>query len=147
MQALPNGDWFVGWGQEPYFSEFGPEGSLLFDAHFPVHDESYRAFRFVWTGTPAHPPTFVLEPGGAGPSIVYASWNGATGVSSWRLLAGSDAAHLSTVTQVTRSGFETAIALPANTVGPLLEVQALGADGQVLGTSAAETETALAGGG
>jgi len=148
MQALSNGDWFVGWGQEPYFSEFGPEGALLFDGHFPVHDESYRAFRFAWTGTPAHPPTFAFQPGGAaGASMVYASWNGATGVASWRLLAGSSASGLSTVTQVARSGFETAIALPATTVGPVLEVQALGAGGQVLGTSAAETETALGAGG
>ncbi len=28
VQALANGDWFVGWGQEPFFSEFDPEGKL-----------------------------------------------------------------------------------------------------------------------
>ena len=26
-------------------------------------DESYRAFRFAWTGTPAHPPAFAVQPG------------------------------------------------------------------------------------
>jgi hypothetical protein len=148
MQALANGDWFVGWGQEPYFSEFGPEGEQLFDAHFPAHDESYRAFRFAWTGTPAHAPTFAFQPGGSGgPSIAYASWNGATGVASWRLLAGSATTSLSTVTQVTRSGFETAIPLPAGTVGPYLEVQALGGDGQVLASSAAISQPGLTAGG
>ena len=35
IQALPNGDWFVGWGQVPDFSELSPTGALLFDAHFP----------------------------------------------------------------------------------------------------------------
>ena len=33
VQALTNGDFFVGWGAEPYFSEFSPSGQLLFDAH------------------------------------------------------------------------------------------------------------------
>ena len=36
MQALANGDWFVGWGEVPDFSEFSPTGQLLFDAHFPA---------------------------------------------------------------------------------------------------------------
>ncbi len=143
VQALANGDWFVGWGQEPYFSEFGPEGELLFDAHFPVHTQSYRAFRFQWTGTPAHPPAFAFQSGGAGAGTVYASWNGATLVTSWRLLAGASAASLGTVAVVPRSGFETAIAVPAGTAGPYLAVQALGAAGQVLGTSAAVSEGGL----
>ncbi len=143
MQALANGDWFVGWGQEPYFSEFSPEGALLFDAHFPPHDESYRAFRFEWTGTPAHPPAFAFQPGGTGAGTVYASWNGATLVASWRLLAGASATSLSTVAVVPRSGFETAIPVPAGTVGPYVAVQALGAAGQVLGTSAAVPEAGV----
>jgi hypothetical protein len=142
VQALANGDWFVGWGQEPYFSEFSPEGTLLFDAHFPAHDESYRAFRFQWTGTPAHAPAFAFVPGAAGPSVVYASWNGATQVASWRLLAGASASSLASVAETARSGFETAIALPSGTVGPYLAVQALGAGGEVLGTSATASESA-----
>ena len=143
LQALANGDWFVGWGQEPYFSEFGPEGNLLFDAHFPPHDESYRAFRFEWTGTPAHPPTFAFQPASAGAGTVYASWNGATLVASWQVLAGASPASLSSVALAPRSGFETAISVPAGTVGPYAEVQALGVGGQVLGSSAAVSETGL----
>jgi hypothetical protein len=143
VQALANGDWFVGWGQEPYFSEFSAEGALLFDAHFPAHDESYRAFRFQWTGTPAHPPAFAFVPGAAGPSVAYASWNGATQVASWRLLAGASASALASVAETARSGFETAIALPSGTTGPYLAVQALGAGGEVLGTSATTSESAL----
>jgi hypothetical protein len=42
-----------------------------------------------------------------------------------------------------RSGFETAIPIPAGTTGPYLAVQALGADGQVLGTSAAASQSGL----
>lgn len=143
VQALANGDWFVGWGQEPFFSEFGPQGQLLFDAHFPAHDESYRAFSFAWTGTPAHPPAFAIQAGGATGTTVYTSWNGATLVTSWRLLAGASASSLSTVAQVPRSGFETAIPVPAGTVGPYVAVQALGAEGQVLGSSATAPEAGL----
>jgi hypothetical protein len=147
VQALANGDWFVGWGQEPYFSEFGPEGTLLFDAHFPPHVESYRAFRFVWTGTPAHAPAFAFQPGGAAGATVYASWNGATLVASWSVLAGPSASSLTAVAQAPRGGFETAIPIPAATVGPYVAVQALGAAGQVLGTSAAVSQPGLEQGG
>ena len=80
MQALGNGDWFVGWGQEPFFSELSPSGQQLFDAHFPPHTQSYRSFRMPWTGTPAHPPALAFAPGGSGAGTVYASWNGATQV-------------------------------------------------------------------
>jgi hypothetical protein len=147
MQALANGDWFFGWGEIPYFSEYGPEGALLFDAHFPTHTQSYRGFRFAWTGTPAHRPTFVLQPAAAGPKTLYVSWNGATLVASWRVLAGVTPATLTTVAEVPRSGFETAVALPAATVGPNVAVQALDAAGRVLGASATLPEPGLASGG
>jgi hypothetical protein len=143
LQALGNGDWFVGWGQEPFLSEFGPEGQLLFDAHLPPHEQSYRDFRFAWTGAPAHPPTFAFQPAGAGAGTVYASWNGATEVASWRVLAGPSPSSLQAVAQAPRSGFETALALPPGAVGPYLTVQALDAAGQILGTSAAAAESAL----
>ncbi|MCW3018263.1 MAG: hypothetical protein JWN10_571, partial [Solirubrobacterales bacterium] len=111
--------------------------------HFPAHDESYRDFRFEWTGTPAHPPAFAIQAGGATGTTVYASWNGATLVTSWRLLTGASASALSTVAQVPRSAFETAIPVPAGSVGPYVAVQALGAEGQVLGSSATAAEAGL----
>jgi len=141
MQALENGDWFFGWGQVPYFSEYSPEGALLFDAHFPAHTQSYRSFRFAWTGTPAHRPTFVMQPGPV--PTVYASWNGATLLASWNVLAGTTPATMRSVAQAPRGGFETAMALPAGTVGPNVAVQALDSAGRVLGTSATVAEPGL----
>ena len=135
LQALENGDWFVGWGQVPYVSEFGPAGQLLFDAHFPVHTQSYRGFRFTWTGTPAHPPAFVVQAAPAG-STVYASWNGATLVASWRVLSGPTPTTLQPVAQLPRTGFETAIGVPALPAGSYTTVQALDASGAVIGTAA-----------
>jgi hypothetical protein len=142
MQALPNGDWFLGWGQLPYFSEYGPEGKLLFDAHFPPNVQSYRSFRFPWTGTPRELPAFALQTG-HGPATVVASWNGATLVSSWRVLAGRDPASLQEVARAPRSGFETPVPLPAGTAGTNLAVQALDSAGQVLGTSPTVSEPGL----
>jgi hypothetical protein len=137
LQVLSNGDWFLGWGQLPDFSEFSPGGELLFDAHFPFHTQSYRSFRFTWTGAPAHAPAFAFAPTSPGPGIVYASWNGATLVAGWRVSAGSTPATLQPVAQAVRSGFETAIALPAGTTGPYVTVQALDASGAVIGTAQA----------
>jgi Arylsulfotransferase (ASST) len=135
MQALANGDWFIGWGQVPDFSEFSASGQLLFDAHFPAHTQSYRGFRFGWVGTPAHSPVFAFQPPPGGARTVYASWNGATRVASWRVLTGPTAATLQPVAQVARGGFETAIALPATATGPFVTVQALDASGAVIGTA------------
>jgi Arylsulfotransferase (ASST) len=135
VQALANGDWFVGWGQDPDLSEFSPTGALLFDAHFPAHTQSYRDFRFQWSGTPADSPAFSFLPSNGGAGTIYASWNGATALSGWRVLAGASATDLAPVAQVARTGFETAIALPSGTPDAFVTVQALGAEGQVLATA------------
>jgi len=136
LQALGNGDWFVGWGQLPDFSEFSATGELLFDAHLPAHTQSYRSFRFPWTGTPTHRPAIAFQaaPGGAG--TVYASWNGSTQVSSWRVLAGPAPTSLAAIAQAPRSGFETAVALPAGSAAPYVAAEALDAAGRTLAVSA-----------
>ncbi len=144
LQLLENGNWFVGWGQEPVLSEYSPQGALIFEAHLPRYERSYRDLHFSWSGRPARAPAFAFAPAGAGGGTVYASWNGATGVSSWRLLAGASAAAMSAVEQAPRGGFETAIALPAGaTTGPYLAVQALGPSGEVLATSSAAAQSGL----
>jgi len=138
-QLLANGDWFVGWGQEPFFSELSPGGQQLFDAHFPPHTQSYRSLRLPWAGAPEHRPALSFTTGGAGAGTAYASWNGATSVASWRLLAGGSAStrSLRTILTAPRSGFETALSVPGGAIGPYLAVQALDATGRVLATSAA----------
>jgi hypothetical protein len=136
VQLLENGDFFVGWGAEPYFSEYSAGGTLLFDAHMHGVYQSYRAYRFAWTGAPREPPAIAVSAPPAhasGPLTVYASWNGDTRTTSWRVLAGPSSQQLAQVASATRSGFETAIALAASE--PYVAVQALGPAGEVLGTS------------
>lgn len=137
MQALADGDWMVGWGQSPYFSEFAASGQLVFDAHLPSSYESYRAYRLPWSARPAGPPAlaYARAPGGRRGATVYASWNGATAVASWRVLAGRSRTSMTPVGGAPRGGFETAIPLPAPVVGPYAAVQALDASGNVIGVS------------
>jgi hypothetical protein len=134
FQILPNGNSFVGWGEDPHFTEFGPSGQMLFDGYIPPPGQSYRAYRFPWSATPAAPPAIAVKSSGA-TATVYASWNGATGVRAWRVLAGASPAALTPVATALISGFETAI--PVQRPDANFAVQALGAGGEVLGTSAA----------
>ncbi len=131
VELLPDGNVFVGWGSQPNFSEFSPGGRLLMDAAFPGPDLSYRALVARWSATPWYPPVGAARsvPGG---TAVYASWNGATGVVAWRVLAGSSPQRLGRVAEARSSGFETALRAPST---GFYQVQALGRAGQVLGTS------------
>ncbi len=53
-QTTLNRDLFVGWGVLPYFSEFSPSGSLLFNAEFPAGVNTYRAYQQPWPGSRPH---------------------------------------------------------------------------------------------
>jgi hypothetical protein len=134
LQFLPGGGVFVGWGQEPGFTGFSATGQMVLDGTYAPHYESYRAFLMPWTGTPGGAPAVAVSSTSAG-ATVYASWNGATEVASWRVLAGADANHLQQVATGKRTGFETAVDVTAQ--GPVFQVQALDAAGNVLATSAA----------
>ncbi|HEX4837586.1 MAG TPA: arylsulfotransferase family protein [Solirubrobacteraceae bacterium] len=135
VQTLENGDVFIGWGAVPYFSEYTAAGALVFDAHLPAKTESYRGYRFQWTGAPTGSPSVAAGAGPAGTTTVYASWNGATSVAGWRVLAGAATNQLAPVASAAASGFETAVAAPG--APAYVAVQALDGAGNVLGTSPA----------
>ena len=134
FQVLPNGHAFLGWGPQPYFSEFSRSGQLLFDARLPSPDSSYRGYRFQWSGTPLTKPSVAVARLGSAVSV-FASWNGATKVVKWRVLAGPRPTSLSPLTVAPRTGFESAI--PVSTVQPWVAVQALDRFGRALATSSA----------
>ncbi|MGA8364412.1 MAG: MFS transporter [Solirubrobacteraceae bacterium] len=131
-QPLPNGAMFVGWGSEPSFSEYSRSGKLLLGAELPGPNLTYRATVGHWVGEPLSPPAgAALQTNGK--ATVYASWNGATQAVSWRVLAGRAANQLHVVARAAKSGFETAIAVPPGYTS--FKVQALAADGRIIGTS------------
>ena len=133
MQTLAGGNRFIGWGQEPYYSEYTASGRLLYEVALPAADESYRARKYQWTATPYYAPSVaVLKTGNH--RTAYASWNGATTVAAWEVLAGSKPNRLKVVVaHAKRRGFETSIRIPNN--GRYFQVKALGASGQVLRAS------------
>jgi hypothetical protein len=109
-QVLPNGNVLVGWGAQPYISEFSPEGELIFDAQLGTYYVSYRAYRVPWSGLGAGAPALATErtPGG---TTAYVSWNGDTRVSRWVAMTGTSPSTLSAIGTVARAGFETALRL------------------------------------
>lgn len=134
MQLLPGNRAFVGWGAEPYFSEYDSDGSLLLNGSLPNGDQSYRAFTRDWAGHPADRPALAVRADPARGVAAYASWNGATAVAAWRLLAGKRESSLDVVATQPRAGFETMIG--ASTAGPYFAVAAYDASGRQLGQSA-----------
>src|SRR3954447_21853634 len=132
VERLPNGDVFVGWGSQRWFTEFSPAGEVLFDGRLARGNDNYRAFRYEWHGRPDHPPK-VVATSESGSVTARVSWNGATDVARWELLAGADANALAPIGSATRAGFETAIT--AKSTAPLLAMRAYDAVGKVLGTS------------
>lgn len=128
-QLLGNGNMLVGWGAEPYFTEFAPDGSIVFDARLPRGGQNYRALRFPWSGRPSSPPLLVAR----GRSV-YASWNGATDLASWRLLAGSAASALQPAGETPAVAFESVLPLPAG--ASHAAVVALARGGEELASSA-----------
>jgi Arylsulfotransferase (ASST) len=132
-QFLANGNVLVGWGAAPYISELDSRGRVLFDAYYgqgkpPGQDaDTYRAYRFEWHGYPIEDPVVVVRK-----DTVYVSWNGATEVVRWQVLAGSDRKNLRPVKTVAKGGFETAIPVEE---ASFYAVRALDRNWDVLATS------------
>jgi len=132
-QQLPNGGVMVGWGTEPWLTEFGPLGDVRFDATFDGAAWNYRTFRNSWVGKPKTRPAIAVRRH-AKSSTVYASWNGGTETVYWAVHAGPSAASAKVVKTVSRTGFETAISIPGTP--HVVSVTALDAKHRALASSA-----------
>jgi hypothetical protein len=133
LQQLPDGGAFVGWGTAGSFTEFAPDGTVVFDAAFAPEGLSYRAFRYPWVGRPATLPDVVTKRTPAGKTTIHVSWNGATEVARWLVTAGARADLLRPVRTVPRTGFETVLTVPRLT--GFVAVTALDRHGRTLATS------------
>lgn len=130
MQTRADGSRFVGFGGVPQSTLFAADGSSQLEVAQTAL--SYRAFLQKWDATPSEPPAAVVQNGS-----VYASWNGATTVAAWQVLAGLDAASLVPVGGVQpATGFETRLSLGGAPSNSVVRVQALDASGKVIGASA-----------
>ena len=135
VQVLPNGNVFVGWGSAPCLSEFDHDGDLLFDAEFPPRasltgPSASRGGAARRTTPPSRP-----SPGQNDEVTIYASWNGATEVATWQVLAGpgrrrAEPARLSPPGRLRDRHH-------GQTTEPYVGVRAKDPSGQTLGTSRA----------
>ena len=134
MISLHGGNWLMGYGGLPDFTEYDSSGHVLLDGRLGKNVQDFRTYLAPWSGQPKTSPAVAAKAAAAGTMSVSASWNGATQVASWRVLAGASSSSLAVVANAARSGFQTT--LTAATSGPYVQVQAMDAQGIVLGSSA-----------
>ncbi|OBW64608.1 MAG: Uncharacterized protein AUREO_053230 [Aureobasidium pullulans] len=114
MQVLPSSNVLLGFGNQPAFTEYAPNGTILYNVHMgPVmagYDretaDNYRSLKVNWTATPHWSPKIAAGPtlvnktdlmdvadgsvkdwAEARNDTVYMSWNGATEVKRWMIFA------------------------------------------------------------
>ncbi|ORY67735.1 ASST-domain-containing protein [Pseudomassariella vexata] len=146
VQPLEGGNVFVGWGRSPSFTEHDAQGNAVLDVQFaPWHSkgidslDNYRAYKMDWTGQPKWPPSVAAVKDHKDNSKVYVSWNGATEVREWVLLASESRYDLNgfkkVVARVPKSGFETSFDLGPNMKEKFARVAALDVEGMILGST------------
>jgi hypothetical protein len=134
LLSLPGGNWLMGYGNLPNFTEYSSSGHVLLDGSLGKGVQDFRTFLAPWSATPSQPPVIVAHRSGS-TVTAQTSWNGATGVASWQLLAGPSPSSLSPIATAPRRDFETT--LSATTSEPYVATRALDASGATLSTSPA----------
>lgn len=134
LQLLSDGNLVAGWGSTTGspITEETSSGEPLFEASLPKKMNTYRAYRFPWTGLPSGSPSIAARDAPSG-TDVYASWNGSTRTAEWTVLGGTSRTSLKPLRNVPAAGFETGIHLPGRLA--FVEVEARGGDGHILGKS------------
>jgi hypothetical protein len=134
-RILLNGDRLIGWGLGGNGATTEYAGhTVVFESYFGDFASSYRVFRSVWNATPATPPTLGVQRSG-GRVRANVSWNGATDIVRWELLAGPDATHLQVVQTAPYTGYKAVLTTPAASSKRVFEVLALRNNGMPTGTS------------
>lgn len=129
VQPLANGNVMVGWGWDAAATEFDPHQRPIYE--MTLAGRSYRVFRHPWTGTPAGRPAIAARKTGDDVAV-YLSWNGATEVAFWRVLAGGGDGKKPAAFVTPRTGFETLLRVAST---PTVVAQALDRNGAVLATT------------
>lgn len=163
MHYLDNGNVLLGYGSEPGFTEFDPNGTILWDVRFgPVMKhmdrktaDNYRTYKLDWIGTPYWDPRIAPGPSFDGTPVslfngtyedlyanlvndtAYFSWNGATMLTKWLVLASHDPMQVfrmqSQLQRIDKTGFETGVHIGG--AGPYVCAIALGENDEILGVT------------
>jgi hypothetical protein len=124
----------IGWGSTYIVTSYDSAGEIVWDGAMPAGFSSYRAYREPWQGQPLDDPVVSVEAADDGVVTAWVSWNGASEVATWELVAGTDTDQLSSASTAEADGFESGLPVPEGAA--LIAVRALGADGETLGESA-----------
>ena len=135
LQQLPNGNVFLGWGQNCFISESLADGTPVFYAQFALTGAlQYRSFKFNFSSNPTDQPAlFTYAHNESASTAYYVSWNGATEVASWTFYSGSSPDNLTLVGNTKKNGFETVGTQPAYQAWSLAE--AVAANGSAIRNS------------
>ncbi|KAK7427206.1 hypothetical protein QQZ08_006319 [Neonectria magnoliae] len=92
FRSLDSGNVLLGWGYNPGFVEYTPDGTVVMDVQrgplgtgFQNDMFAYRVSKYDWTGRPRWLPSVAVD----APfrttenATVWLSWNGATDIASW----------------------------------------------------------------
>ncbi|TQV94501.1 Arylsulfotransferase-like protein [Cordyceps javanica] len=148
MQLLKKGHTMVAWGDNPSFVEYNKAGQPVMDVQRGILGAglqdgmyAYRVSRHRWQGEPSWPPSVAVDApsGSTSSATVYVSWNGATDVAQWAILASDSAKTVSyyknVIAQANRTGFETQITLDSSVSRRYIGAAAISAGGDVMGAS------------
>jgi hypothetical protein len=133
LSVAADGSATIGWGSANLVTGYDAAGEVVFDAAMPDGFSSYRAYRAPWRGRPADDPVIAVELDDAGTTTAWVSWNGATRVAEWELLAGSGDESLEAIGRGSRDGFESGLPVPEG--AEVIAVRALDRRGRPLGAS------------
>ena len=114
LQFLQNGNAFLGWGANAFFSESAADGTPALFGFFALTAAlHYRAYKFNFTSIPNDQPAlYTYAHNDSAPTTFYVSWNGATEVASWTFYGGVSADNLTMVGNTKKNGFETVASQP-----------------------------------
>ncbi len=128
-EHLPNGDTFISWGTTGKATEYNAQGEPVSEITTPM---TYRMLKAPWHAKPKTRPAVATAMRSDSRATAYASWNGATEVGKWEVLAGTNANKLRVVATAKPTGFETAITLPSAASTGYVQIRAVNASGTTL---------------
>jgi hypothetical protein len=134
LAGLPQGDWLMGYGNLPNFTEYDSSGRVLLDGALGHNVQNFRAYLAPWSGQPSTLPAIVAVRSGTSVNV-KTSWNGATGVVSWQMFAGDSPSVLVPLATLPKQGFETSATV--TTSAAYVQSRALDVNGNVLAASMA----------
>ncbi|KUI56482.1 hypothetical protein VP1G_03823 [Cytospora mali] len=141
-------NWFLGFGNQPYFTELTSDGTVVSDVQFAVNNviNSYRAFKFPlssWVGKPLTNPNISWD---TSEEKVYMSWNGATEVAKWEVYTAysTNSTRWTLLGSAAKVGFETVIDVASfRKLSTYVRGKALNSNGDKLGYTDATDGTSF----